>query len=204
MNKLILPVVLILLAGVVAYYGAGSIISGSSNFFSNLVLKESGKGISALRAEEKRLNEALGNARELKQRAEDLTKEMNELPQEKVERLEKFLPDTVDTIEVVVTLNNIAKKHGMAVKKVKIVEEGEKNLARDESATTFSSAVSRSQNIGELGVGFSVQGPYYSFLAFLSDLADSLRLVDLETLSFSSPEKGFSEYDVQLKTYWVK
>jgi len=53
---------------------------------------------------------------------------------------------------------------------------------------------------------FSVVSTYDNFKRFLDDLAISLRVVDVTSISVSeiSGEEDFYRYDVGIKTYWLE
>lgn len=58
--------------------------------------------------------------------------------------------------------------------------------------------------LGEAHLQLSVQGPYLSFENFLVSLEKSARLIGVEKLSFSSPEKGETfKFDLRIKVYYV-
>ena len=61
---------------------------------------------------------------------------------------------------------------------------------------------------GEFKLSFNTTGPYKNFLAFISDLEQNLRLVDITEVKFaqSSVLAGVDNlsYVVSLKTYWLK
>ncbi|MEK7228172.1 MAG: type 4a pilus biogenesis protein PilO, partial [Patescibacteria group bacterium] len=57
-------------------------------------------------------------------------------------------------------------------------------------------------------LSFSTTGPYKNFLAFISDLEQNLRLVDITEVKFTQGSgPGVVDnlsYAVSLKTYWLK
>jgi len=195
MSRFVIPILIIIMAGVLSFYVTAGVINGSDNFLiNNYLLGGTGKGIKELRQESSRLNEALGNAIELGNKARQLREDLNKLPQDKLERLNKFLPDEINNVDFLINLNGIAGRHSMALKGVKfsLPESKEEEAGAPVGA------------IGELGVSFAVSGSYENLLGFISDLADSLRVVDIKSLSFTADEKNLNQYNVELKTYWVK
>ena len=59
-------------------------------------------------------------------------------------------------------------------------------------------------NKGAVTLGFSVSGSYENLQAFLADLAKSLRLVDVTSVTFSSNDRNVYDYNIELQTYWLK
>lgn len=206
-SKLIWPVLLLLLAGFIAFYLTGAIINGtdSSSFLSTVFLSGTGQGIKDLQAQSSELNQALANANTLTTVAGNLQTKMAQIPADELARLNEFLPDTNDNVDLVVKLNNIATGRGLLLKNVKIGDgQNTPSAAASGVSATFSTTTSLTNNIGETDISFTVSGPYALFLGFLSDMSDSLRLLDIKSLSFSADDKDNSQYNVVLKTYWVK
>lgn len=152
--------------------------------------------INTLRAEKIRLEEGLANARKLKEVRDNLIKTSNDFLASDLDRLNKMLPDNVDNVKLIIDINNIARASGMSIRNVKIkTEEGQsgKEVIAESG-----------QKKGAVTLGFSVSGAYSNFEDFLNRLARSLRLVDVTSVSFSSNEKNFYDYNVEIQTYWLK
>jgi len=49
-----------------------------------------------------------------------------------------------------------------------------------------------------------VTGPYSSFKGFLVDLEQSLRLSDVTALNFRAAGFDFDQYNMTLRTYWLR
>jgi len=197
MMRLIVPIVLIALAAGLFFGFTDPLINGSlePSTPTNPTVKG---GIKALRAEKAKLDEALTNARKLSERMDELTMEYNNLPPDKLARLNQFLPDTVDNVQLIIDINNIAKAHGMSIRDVKVQTEEPK---------TQTSVISRSGSMeqGSVALSFVVSGPYRVFQDFLIDLSKSVRVVDINTAVVSAGQaRGVYDYNVELKTYWLK
>jgi Tfp pilus assembly protein PilO len=161
--------------------------------------------IDELKAERAKLNEALDNARELRKVQDSLLAAYREIAPSDLERLNKFLPDNIDNVRLIIDVNNIARQSGMTIKNIKI-----KTAAGEEESSVIEKTTGNELEPESLTLGFSVSGPYGNFQKFLSDLARSLRLVDVEAVGFSSSEGGEAgasdlyTYNVEIKTYWLK
>jgi hypothetical protein len=54
-------------------------------------------------------------------------------------------------------------------------------------------------------LGFSVNGSYGVFQSFLVDLAQSLRVVDITSVTVGAGDRpGSYQYNIEVKTYWLK
>jgi len=181
MIRFILPLLLIVVA-VVGYFK-----------FTTPILAT----IDTLRVERATLNTALDNAKKLRRVQESLLADYRELPPADLGRLDKFLPDNVDNVRLIIDINNIALKSGMKIKNIRIkTEEGKSEASIIEGGVT---------ELGTVSFGFSVAGPYTNFQSFMIDLAKSLRLVDVDVVGLATPAEGDNyTYSVEIKTYWLK
>ena len=157
-------------------------------YFTTPVLKE----IDVLKASRLKLTAALENANKLKDRQAELLNLENVMDQNDLNNLKQFLPNNIDNVRLIIDINNIAKKRGLIVKNPTIASDVSAPDAKpvaDKTSVVFSFSVSASYDILKL---------------FLSDLAHSLRMVDIESISFTSNDKNLYDYKISLRTYWLK
>lgn len=161
--------------------------------------------IDVLKAERAELNQALDNAKELREVQDSLLAAYREIAPADLDRLNKFLPDNIDNVRLIIDVNNIARQSGMTIKNIKI-----KTAAGEEESSVIDKSSGNEMEPESLTLGFSVTGPYTNFQKFLSDLARSLRLVDVEVVGFSATEGASGTvsdvytYNVEIKTFWLK
>lgn len=151
--------------------------------------------IKELRSEEKKFNEALNQSRELQEIRDALLSRYNTFSQEDLSRLKKLLPDHIDNVRLILDIDSIASKYSMRTRNVTISEASslEQNvIAADQGA------------VDSVVLSFSVAATYDNFIQFMKDLEQSLRVVDLMGLSFSSTEGDAFNFNVSIKTYWLK
>jgi Tfp pilus assembly protein PilO len=196
MTRFILPIILLGLAVGNFFIFTDPLINAPLEIDSPTPGKFNG-GIKALAAKKTELDTALNNAHDLAKRIDELSAEYNQLPPAQLENLDKLLPDTIDNVQLIIDINNIATNHGMVVKNVKIKADDEKTKA---------AAISRAGSMekGTVALSFSVTGSYDTFLRFLDDLARSLRIVDISTVNLGADQTGNYTYNVEVKTYWLK
>ncbi len=154
------------------------------------------KEIKELRKVSAKYDEALDKSKELKKVRDSLLVTYNSFSQNDLSRLRKMLPDNVDNVRLIMDINGIAAKYGTIIKDIKL------NSSAGKSPTNVAGV----EEYGSVNLGFSVMATYDDFLKFLEDLRDSLRLVDVVALGFSSVEDDVSIYkfNVEIKTYWLK
>jgi Tfp pilus assembly protein PilO len=149
-------------------------------------------------------NQALAKAAQLDALKQKLLSQYNAFSPSDINRLQTMLPDHVDNISLILDLSNIASSYGMALENV--------DVSTPDSPTTQSGTVgavdATSQKYASLMLHFGTYGTYDEFRSFLTALEQSLRIVDIQTLTITpqSSTGGTPQYryDMTLKTYWLK
>lgn len=151
------------------------------------------RSIKSLQAEDEQYQTALNNTEEINMKRQDLVDKQGQISPTDLAKLELLMPDSVDNVSLVVNINQIAQNHGLVLKNIKL-------------DPVIKSDTNQSQNTktGTLGLSFSVSTSYNNFYAFLSDLENSLRLVDITDLSITGNDTGVYDFSLSLKTYWLK
>ncbi len=151
--------------------------------------------IKELRAEETTLNQALDRALELQQTRDQLLSRYNTFAPNDLDRLEKLLPDHVDNVRLILDLDGIASRYGMRVRDVAFEDprKGQSTAELGPDESRYESMI----------VSFTVSGSYDTFRQFMLDIERSLRIVDIETLNFTSGENNIYDFSVALRTYWL-
>jgi len=153
-----------------------------------------------LEKEQARFDEALERSKELQAVRDALLSRYNTFSTNDLERVEKLLPDGIDVVRLILELDSIAARHGMRIDNISVQE----NLA-ESTAPTGSIGVPDQLPYETISVGFGVSAQYDDFLSFVEDLESSLRIVDLQALSFSATDDGEPYgYTISLRTYWLK
>lgn len=164
------------------------------------------------RATEQSYNTALANSRQLKAVRDELLVRYNSFTTSDLLRLERMLPDNVDNIRLVIEIEKIASQYGMALRDVafETVQAEDPAAALQEGAfvtETPESLLLDSRDYGTFSLSFTTRGTYANFVRFLGDLERNLRIVDIDSIKFSSEEgatAGIYDYDFEIQTYWLK
>lgn len=161
--------------------------------------------VKTTRTEMAQYDEALQKATELQQLKQTLLSRYNAFNPNDVDRLQKLLPDHVDNVRLILDLDSIASRNGMALQNVVVSTP----TSGQSSQTAVGSLGSTKQKFDSVTLSFSTQGSYETFISFLNDLETSLRIVDLVSLNLtasgSSGKTGNAYgYDVTIRTYWLK
>ena len=158
--------------------------------------------IKGLQAQVGAFDDALDKAKELKSRRDSLLSKRNTFSAENVQKLERILPDNVDNIRFIIDINSVAARRNLSLRNV--------SLGTISDARTKPNALavgSSGDPVGSAVVSFSLTASYEDFLAFLQDLEHSLRIVDVEKISFKPDTIGDAagryEYTMTIRTYWL-
>jgi hypothetical protein len=156
------------------------------------------KGIVEDKKIESQYDEALNRSRELQDIRQTLLDEYNEFDPEAIARLEKLLPDNIDNVRLIMEIDGVAKAHSLSVKNLSVSADAE--TASDDTVQIGPDG----KEYSSMNLEFSIAASYSSFLNFMNDLEQSLRLVDVTAIDFKTADADFDEYRVTIKTYWLK
>lgn len=173
--------------------------------------------IQALQVKESSYNDALTNANELETVRDQLLEKYNMFAPGTLDRLSKLLPDNVDNIKLILEINDVAVRYGMSLKNVKFDSAAASTSSAKQIEQSNSKIAEKNKEYGIFDVEFSTEGTYPNFVAFIEDIEKSLRIVDVNSITFSSPENSGSfggatpskpadlyKYDFKISTYWLK
>ena len=159
--------------------------------------------VQVLQAEEARLDDALKQARSLLALRDALLEEYNQVPEEDIERLNKLLPDHIDNVRLILDIDNIASQYGLDIEGFSFAQDSQSPSQGGPSQNQPSLGPDTS-NVGVATFSFNVETTYSVLKQFLTDLEESLRIVDVVSLGFSSSELGLNSYNITLRTYWLR
>ncbi|MCH8889323.1 type 4a pilus biogenesis protein PilO [Patescibacteria group bacterium] len=144
--------------------------------------------VAELKIESAQFDETLKSAQELENTIERLTRESENIQTSDLDKLEILLPDHIDSVRFIYDLNTIAEIHNKTLGEVSVEE-----LKGDRFTSTI--------------VTFSINGTYSELLAFLSDLELSLRIIDVQSISFkvtNDSDKDGIDYTIVIATHVLK
>ncbi len=192
----------------------------------------SGKSVRELQTEESDYQDALGKTREIEVVRNGLLSKFNALKDSDKERIVKLLPDHIDSVRLIIDINNIAAKYGMSLTNIVLTASGivpaapKAPTAGAAAGTPYVPAGAPAfvgpddRAYDSIKLGFTVTGSYENFIQFLKEIEESLRVVDVTSLVFSttkptaSPGQGAAvssasvsalyTYAVTIRTYYLK
>ena len=143
-------------------------------------------------------DDALNKSQELRTIRDQKVAAFNTFTPEQKARLQRILPDNVDNIHLIIDINNIAARHGLSLKDVQLGAISDSASARSALAVGASG-----DPVGSVSLGFTLSASYDDFLAFEQDLEHSLRVLDVEKITFTAPATGLTDYTFSIRTYWL-
>lgn len=143
-------------------------------------------------------DDALNKSQELRTTRDAKVAAYNTFSPDDTQRLGRILPDNVDNIHLIIDINSIAARHGLSLKNVEL------GTVSDSSSAASAGAVGSSGDpVGSIALGFTVSASYDDFLALLEDFEHSLRVIDVEKITFTAGEKGLTDYTFSIRSYWL-
>lgn len=143
---------------------------------------------------------ALEKAESLKQKKEELVTKYNNLSKEDLLKLERVLPNQLNTVKLVADVDSIAGKYGIAIRGIKVTEEA---VDRSQIVNQTESVKGYKTTI----VSFKFAATYQNLVQYLRDLEKSLQLIDITSISFQTGEGkpgAINDYEVSFQTYSLK
>ena len=154
--------------------------------------------VKTLQAQAAQYDDALNKAQELRKTRDQLLAKRNTFAADDVSRLEHSLPDNVDNSRLIIDINHIAAGRGLSLSSISV------SGVSDSATTPGALAVGSSGSaVGSVTLDFTVTASYADFLAFLNDLEHSLRILDVESISFQAGKADSNIYSVSIRTYWL-
>ncbi|MFA5791787.1 MAG: hypothetical protein WC884_01995 [Candidatus Paceibacterota bacterium] len=171
--------------------------------------------ISILRKEVVSYNEALDNSKMLESERDKLTAQYNSINVDNLIKLQKFLPENVDNIRLILEIEQIALPYGMVLKDVKY-NTSDADTTSNKTGSIQGGEIVKPGNkdYGIFNLEFSTSGTYNNFINFTKDIESNLRMVDIASVVFSSDANINSntkissseiyKYNFKIKTYYLK
>ncbi len=153
--------------------------------------------VRALREEIRSYDAALRAAEAFREKEAQLLLERNGISDEGLERVENFLPDGVDNVQLILDLNALASRSGVSLSDFDIVE----------SANTQQGAALELESedaVDSLDLSVSATGSYDAFKTFLKGTEWSLRPLDLISLEIQDSATGVYTYQMTFRIYWLR
>lgn len=162
------------------------------------------KSIKELQVEENDYKDALTKTAEIERVRTGLSDQYKKIDPSNQIKIEKLLPDHIDSVRLIIDINNIAAKYGMSLTNIILTASGvlptapaapKANVAASASSPGSASAAGTfvgpdDRQYDSIKLGFTVTGTYDNFVQFLKEIEESLRVVDVTSIAFSGAKTG--------------
>ena len=158
--------------------------------------------IGTLRAQAADYNAVLDNAKLLQQQRNTLVSKYNAFDPNALAKLGTMLPANPENVQLILELNAAASQYGMVLQNVTIDTPD----AGAQPAVARPGGTAQSPDLGALTITFSLSGPYNGFTNFIKTIEKSLRVIDIQKVTFTALDDKTQnyQYTVAVKTYWLK
>ncbi len=147
---------------------------------------------------------AIENSTTLVKVRDKVLDEYNSISEDDKQRLNKLVPDNVDNVRLIIDVkDDIAARRGLLLKNIK-TESPTAQKTDSRPVVEGAEPPPAPEKYGVVTLSFSVSGGYESFVSFLQDLEASLRIIDVARLSIAANDTGTYDFNVDVKTYWLK
>lgn len=130
---------------------------------------------------------------------DEVLRRYNSISQEDRDRLDKIIPSGVDNIRLMIDMNALAVKDGVALKGVAastISTDVDQNSPQANSGT--------GPVLSKIKIGMNVTASYRQLINFLKDIESNLRVMDVSKMTLRSSDTGVYDLNLEVITYWLK
>lgn len=169
--------------------------------------------IAATRTQIASYNDALAAADRFQQKEAQLTQQRAQIPADSLARLNDFLPDGVDNVQLILDLDALAARSGITLSDFNTA--GNNVTTGTAPAATPTTPASTIPTLGQQGLSsgdptdslsltFKATGTYAAFRTFLAGMENSLRPLDVTDLQVTQSDTGVYSYAVTTRIYWLR
>lgn len=156
--------------------------------------------IQKLKFDKEEYEKAYNDSRDLQKKRDEMISTKKEISDDNLVRLGRILPTGYDSVKFIIEVEQMIRNRGMLLKSINIGENGEK-----QSINNNKNEIQAPENNEKLYVTvpvvISTFGSYRSLRDFLDDLEHNLRLVEIESISFTAGETDSYEINIIASIY---
>jgi Tfp pilus assembly protein PilO len=157
--------------------------------------------IRVLQEEQSAYDNALANSKQLHELREVLIEKQNQFSPRDIQDLERMIPVSVDNIGLAIEIQKMGEAEGLIVESVQYDP-----TANQENSINTTTNTNSLYDVFELDI--SAEGTYGQFVGFLEQIEESLRIVDIVKVEFSSESSFINTdvytYNIVVKTYRLR
>jgi Tfp pilus assembly protein PilO len=183
MNSRVLPLLAILIAGGIFFAYINPAWTGS---------------IAETKAAIASDNQALQAASQYAAQQNQLAAARDAVDPSDLARLNALLPSSVDNVGLILDLNALAARSGLALSNIDVV------MSSPDTGVGGALPASGASPTGSVDLSLSAVGTYPALQAFLAGVERSQRLLDVRDLMVKGSDTGVYSYKMSLRFYWLR
>lgn len=157
------------------------------------------ENISALRTQETKFDQAKEDASRAVGVKDKIITKYGNIDKEDIERLQKFLPNSVDNGQIILDVDSIANKYGIILNNVSFSD-------KETSISSRNNNTKRTETLYKpITFKFGIDTTYNNFILFLKDIEKSLQLMDISEITINvSDKKNLLSFNVSIILYTLE
>lgn len=160
--------------------------------------------IASTNTEIKSYDSALAAAAQFEQKQAELETARAALPPDGMARLNGFLPDGVDNVQLILDMDALASKSGLKLSDFTTSESSKPTTGFAVDTGADQTALDTNTPYDSLDLSMSGSGSYTAFRSFLAGVETSLRPLDLVEFSLTDSSTGVYTYKMTYRLYWLR
>lgn len=157
--------------------------------------------------------QTLDDAEKVIERRDAIMTEYASISDEEIDRLKVLMPDRIDVVRLILDVSRLAEGYSLRVKNVSAGDiTSQTGVPRragavaEDGTPIVVEGVEQGPLYEPAAIGFQMSGTYNAFVAFITDLEQSLKLVDIDLLSVNARNTNEDDedvygYDVTMRVY---
>lgn len=150
--------------------------------------------ITAARAKIAADDQALAAATSYASKENQLVSAEKQIDPQSLARLNQFLPNSPDDVELILNLDSLAARSGLSLSGVSVAD----------TPLSGSGTASNGKAYNSIDLSLAATGSYASFRTFLSAIEHSSRILDISSLTVGGSNTGVYTYSMTLRLYWLQ
>lgn len=138
------------------------------------------KSIAELKMLQSEYQDALRKVAEIEEVRNGLLTKYNAISEDDRTKISKLMPDNIDSVRLVININNIASSYGMSLQDISFSDSPNMSQGMDNNTQAV---IAHSKLYSYITFNFSVSGTYDNLMSFLGNLEKSLEITDVVSLS---------------------
>ncbi len=183
MNNNIIPTLALIVAAGIFFFYVNPTWSGSITTMKSSIASD---------------NKALAAAITYATQQNELAAARNAIDPADLARLATFLPSSVDNVGLILDLNALAARSGLALSSIDVMKNTVVTKSNNNGALALNNPV------GSVNLALSAVGTYTALQTFLRGVETSQRLLDVRELVAKGSDTGVYTYQMKITLYWLR